>query len=518
MKIYIDGTNKVLESAGDESLLETLRKAGLVIDAPCGGQGKCGKCRLTIKEEGSHASKTVAACQYKPQCGSSASISVSLNTKPGAIAITHVKKNEIGTFQLPGLALDIGTTTVDAALVGPGGMIATIALPNDQKVYGADVMSRIGACCGEKDGRDNLHILSSLIRNEAQAIINAFQIDTFQSKTAEKLPVLAVAGNTTMLHLFLGEDPGGMAGLPFKPAFLDARSVEGSALGLSVDKVQTLPCLAAFIGADIMAGLACLDKPACLCKPERHRPPFLLLDLGTNAEMALVLEDRIICTSAAAGPALEGAGISCGMGGLKGAVSRVSRENGALKLDVIGGSPAHKVEPCGICGAGLVDAVALMLDEKVIDGSGAFTKGSEWKLAETKDCGKNLSITARDVRQFQLAKGAILSGVELLLRKAGLDERAVNTVYLAGGLGYYINPESAVKTGLLPAGFEGRIAAAGNLSLEGAARSLTEPDFIDYCTSLRSKCRVMDLAKEPDFMDCFADAMSFPEGSNLLKS
>jgi uncharacterized 2Fe-2S/4Fe-4S cluster protein (DUF4445 family) len=296
-----------------------------------------------------------------------------------------------------------------------------------------------------------------------------------------------------MQHLFWKRDPSGMALVPFQPAFLESLDCGGRELGIPVNKVVSLPNLSAFIGSDIVSGLAALES-------RKSEMPYLLLDLGTNAEMALVMEDRIICTSAAAGPALEGAGISCGMGGVRGAISRVSRSpTGELELGVIGDAP-----PRGLCGAGLVDTLALMRAEGVFDETGAFEGLPEAKWNLTGD----ISLCAKDLRAFQVAKAAIYSGVELLIKKAGLTSADIKTAYLAGGLGSYIRPESALKLGLLPEGI--RLEAPGNLSLSGAILCLQDSDFLERCKALIKRCTVMELASEPIFMDAYIEAMLFP--------
>jgi uncharacterized 2Fe-2S/4Fe-4S cluster protein (DUF4445 family) len=218
--------------------------------------------------------------------------------------------------------------------------------------------------------------------------------------------------------------------------------------------------------------------------------------------MALFHKGKIFCCSTAAGPALEGAGISCGTGSIAGAVNRVEKRGGSVVFSTIGGGP-----PVGVCGSGLVDAAAVMLDEGVIDETGAFIS----ETAESFPLAEGISLTRGDIRQFQLAKSAIISGIKMLCKAAGLEAEAVEQVYIAGGLGFYIAIDSAIRTGLLPPCFRDRSAVCGNTSLEGAARSLADPSFSALCNDIAARSATVDLASDPAFMEEFAENMLFPE-------
>jgi uncharacterized 2Fe-2S/4Fe-4S cluster protein (DUF4445 family) len=228
----------------------------------------------------------------------------------------------------------------------------------------------------------------------------------------------------------------------------------------------------------------------------------LLIDIGTNGEMALFHNGKVFCCSTAAGPAFEGAGISCGTGSIAGAVNRIEKRGGSFVVSTIGGGP-----PAGICGSGLIDAVAVMLDEGVIDETGAFTVEEQGSFPITE----GIAITRGDVRQFQLAKSAVISGIKILCKTGGLKVDAVEQVYIAGGLGFYIAIDSAIRTGLLPACFKDRSAVCGNTSLEGAVRHLTDPSFPALCNGIVTKSITVELAADPAFMEEFAENMLFPE-------
>jgi uncharacterized 2Fe-2S/4Fe-4S cluster protein (DUF4445 family) len=346
-------------------------------------------------------------------------------------------------------------------------------------------MSRINAAKNGKTGE-----LFTLINRQTDRTIRRF----CEKWGIARIEKLVVAGNTTMLHLFTGTDPSSMGEVPFTPVFLETRQFRGEELSLPVEHITVLPSIAAFIGGDIVSGLASLDILA-------GADNSLLIDIGTNGEMALFHEGRIYCCSTAAGPALEGAEISCGMGGVTGAISRITRENGNLSFTVIGNT-----EPRGICGSGLIDIMALMLREGIFDETGALDDAFSGGFALTE----NISIINRDVRQYQLAKSAILSGIKILCKNAGLALDGIGTVYIAGGLGFFINKENAVATGLLPREFLDRIAVCGNLSLRGALRCLgTDTDFLAACDRIIAKSVNIDLAADTAFMDEFAENMLF---------
>jgi len=411
-------------------------------------------------------------------------------------------RRRVSVVRHAGAAIDIGTTTVSARLIDleTSEVLDTVSQLNDQRVFGADVMSRIGAA---KNG--DTAKLHALINRQTEQILCAFR----ERRNIAKIEKLTVSGNTLMLHLFLNVDPSGMAMMPFTPAFLEERELAGGEISLSAERVIVLPSIASFIGGDITAGLAVLDIL-------NIDGPSLLVDIGTNGEMALSHRGNIFCCSTAAGPAFEGAEISCGVGGIKGAISGVEllRENAPasggettaladISVTTIGNAP-----PIGICGSGLIDAVAVMLKKGIIDETGYMADAQKgFYLAP------GVSVTGRDIRQFQLAKSAIMSGIKILCKNAGLGVTDVKNVFIAGGFGFFVNRENAVYTGIFPKEFLGLLSVSGNLSLQGAVDCLGEKDFLGRCRQITERCSVIDLAADPSFMDEFAGNMYFGEES-----
>jgi uncharacterized 2Fe-2S/4Fe-4S cluster protein (DUF4445 family) len=386
-----------------------------------------------------------------------------------------------------GAAIDIGTTTVSAKLIDLDSQLAldTVSQLNDQRAFGADVMSRIGAARNNMTGE-----LFTLINRQTQRILRSFM----ERRNISKIERLTVSGNTVMLHLFLKVDPSGMGELPFTPVFLEEKELNGKDLSLPVEKINVLPSISAFVGGDITAGLAVLD---IMNTPS----PALLVDIGTNGEMALVNRGTVYCCSTAAGPAFEGAEISCGVGGIKGAISAVEADGeSGVSITVIG-----NVSPIGICGSGLIDAAALMLKRGIIDETGFMTgSGKGFYLAP------GISINNRDIRQFQLAKSAIFSGIRILCRSAGIKTADIKNVFIAGGLGFFINKQNAVDAGLFPKEFIGRLSVCGNLSLQGAEECLINNNFIAKGKDIISRAVVIDLAADPSFTDEFTENLLFP--------
>jgi uncharacterized 2Fe-2S/4Fe-4S cluster protein (DUF4445 family) len=491
-KITLQNSPIVCPAGDGETILLACARAGVILSAPCGGRGRCGKCKVRLLEGqvkgvradtgAPDADGNVLACSTVPV--SDITITCNENTEISGGETSAARSRNYPTRA--GVAIDIGTTTVSVKLIDLDSSLVldTVSELNDQRAFGADVMSRIGAA---RNGR--MDELFALINRQTGRILRFF-MERYGNKQIERA---VISGNTVMLHLFLNVDPSGMGELPFTPVFLEEKELKGKDLSLPVEKITVLPSVSAFIGGDITAGLAVLD---IMNVPS----PSLLVDIGTNGEMALVNRGTVYCCSTAAGPAFEGAEISCGVGGIKGAISVVEEDGEAgVSITTIGNAA-----PIGICGSGLIDAVALMLKRGIIDETG-FMAGSDkcFYLAP------GISINGRDIRQFQLAKSAILTGIRMLCRSAGLAVTDINNVFIAGGLGFFINKQNAVNAGLFPKEFLGKLSICGNLSLQGAEEGLLNKDFMKKCKEITSKCSIIELAKDPTFTDEFTDNLLF---------
>jgi len=369
-----------------------------------------------------------------------------------------------------GAALDIGTTTVQAQLVNLDTYetLETFSALNNQRIFGADVMSRISAA---RDGK--LDELFSAINNQTKNILKQFII----KRNLDNIEKCNVSGNTTMLHLFCRADPSAMGVVPYTPSFLEERYFTAKDLSLSAEKVMLLPGISAFIGADIVAGLAFLDIVS-------KGKDALFVDIGTNGEMAVwkEKEKRFFCCSTAAGPCFEEAEISCGL--------RASD---------------------------FINAIAYMIHKSVINETGALTEkflNTGFPLNSFNSCAtsnhmEDKVITQKDIRHFQLAKSAIYSGIKLLCKTASMDLTKIDAAYIAGGLGTALNFENAAITGLLPVEIIDKASACGNTSLMGAAKSLTDPSFLQHCREVIARAEIAELANDKYFAAAFAHNMSF---------
>lgn len=415
-----------------------------------------------------------------------------------------------------GLGVDIGTTTVVAYLLDldSGALAGTRSALNDQRSSGADVISRIAYTLEAPEGLENL-------RSRIAAQLSSMAASLLATVGAEPADLLtmAIAGNTTMLHLLAGVPPSAIAAAPFSPAFTSRVELGARDLGLEMaatTRAYLLPGVSAYVGADIVAGIAALGMA------ERDETS-LLLDIGTNGELALGGSSGILCCATAAGPAFEGAGISMGMGGVEGAVDSVWLDRaagpGGIGFSTIGGAA-----PRGLCGSGVLDALAVFLDLGLVDDTGRIVEANEADalgrglsaLITDGPAGPRLAVgggiflTQADVRSLQLAVAAIAAGIDVLLARAGKAASQVDRVFLAGGFGSYLEVASAVRVGLLPRALADRIVVAGNTSGAGAAAACLSLARLEACDRVRGLCSYVELSSQPDFNEAYMERMMFP--------
>ena len=464
-----------------ERLLDVLRRAEVNVTAPCGGLGRCGKCRATVNGE------EVLACQYRLR--EDAEITVR-ELRGGVVLGGGTKAAGSGTRL--GAALDLGTTTLALALydLDTGVCVGRRTAWNAQAAYGADVITRAQYCMEHPAGTANLQ---SVIHSQLDEILRAL------GTSLQDIEALFVAGNTIMQHLFAGLDPSPIAVAPFTPRTLFE------------DSEHFAPCAAGYVGGDITAGLLASG----LFEKEGK---YLFLDVGTNGEMALGGSRGFTCCAVASGPAFEGAGIVCGMAGVDGAVSRVGLRDGKLFYEVIGGGEAK-----GLCGSGLVDLAALLCREGIVTASGLLLPPDEapdqWAayLKEDEDGNgvffltPSVYLTARDIRQLQLAKAAVAAGIRVLLKKSGTDLSEIQGLYLAGGFGSFLDPHSAADIGMLPKELTEKTTVLGNASLAGASMALTDEGARARLRDIQRACRYIELSGDRDFNEEYPEQMFFYE-------
>jgi uncharacterized 2Fe-2S/4Fe-4S cluster protein (DUF4445 family) len=416
-----------------------------------------------------------------------------------------------------GAAVDIGTTTVVGYLfdLEDGRYLSSAASYNPQARHGADVISRIHHAITNSHGLDQLH-------QEAVGVVNEVikQAASQAKVNTENIYEVVLVGNTCMHHLFLGIDPRPLGQSPYVPSVTELVNVEARDVGIdvhSLGNVVFLPVIAGFVGADTVGVI--------LASELTSRPHAVLaIDMGTNGEVVLWNGRDLLVASCAAGPAFEGAQIQHGTRAMPGAIERVERQDHDLLVHTIGGVPA-----IGICGSGLFDAVAVLLEIGIVDGMGRITScdGLPSKLAqrlrgegphrqvtlvtaERTANGHPIVITQRDVRQVQLAKGAVRAAVELLLAEAGLKAEDVGEVMLAGAFGNYVNPHSILRMGMLPPAIaEERVHGIGNAAGAGAALALLSVSQRQRAAELACQATHVELFTRPQFQEVFADAMLF---------
>ncbi len=461
-----------------ENLLSCLRRGGVFTDAPCGGQGRCGKCRVILN------GAEVLACQTAMD----RDMTLTLPSSAAQILTAGSDPAPYGPVR-PGwaLAFDIGTTTVVGFLLRDGQEMACESRSNPQIAFGADVITRIG--CAQKG---NAKALTAAIRDCLEEMTHA--LCRKATIHPHQIATISFVGNPAMQQLFLGMDVENLAKLPFAPVLTKAKILPAK---------EYLPCWenAGLLIVPDISGFVGADTVGCVLSSRMYHQEemTLLVDIGTNGEMVLGNQDRLLACSTAAGPALEGANIRCGMRGKAGAIDHVWPEPEGFGFSVIGGGA-----PQGICGSGLIDAAAGALEKGLLNRRG--------KVLTPDRCihiAPNISLTQEDIRQLQLAKGAIRAGIELLARQMGIDIAQIDRVYWAGAFGSFMDAASACRIGLLPPQLAGKITALGNAAGSGAKRLATEENALAQAQKIAEKVEFIELATLPDFPRTFAKQMEF---------
>lgn len=571
-QVYFIREKKQIEVPEGTTILEAERLAGLLPDAPCGGAGTCGKCRVSVDGQDVRACQTRITEDLQVDTAVSSSLndaviltegfSRSVPFAPGiAVHPVELKKTVPGDRRsdwermltalseasgertdafLPDpelssalyercrqggiwyithtdreildiraekkdfclAAFDIGTTTLAGYLLdaADGRALAVESRMNPQAQYGADVIMRADYALSH-----GTEALSRCIRQELDAMVGSLAAQAGRER-ADILQV-CVVGNTCMHHLFLNLSPASLVHAPYTPAISQALTLPAAPYGLNIHpkgQLLMLPNIAGYVGADTSGCLLAV-------RPDQKEEITLLLDIGTNGEMVLGNRDRLVTCSTAAGPAFEGAKIECGMRGTDGAVDHVAYENGVWRYTTIGSRPA-----VGLCGSGLLDLTAQLLQHGLIDENGTLESGQEdpktFLLVRPEDSGngKGVFLTQKDVREVQLAKAAIAAGIRILMNTLSITEDDIRCLYIAGAFGNYMDPASAGAIGLIPPSLTGRIRPVGNAAGEGARIALLNAGEWRLADRLTKTVEFVELAALPEFQDCFVDELEFP--------
>lgn len=523
---------------GNPTILEYCRSHGVTgIEAPCGGKGTCGKCKVTVTKP---YYKEVLACQTKICDGmeiivgggtitgvgtdmNEAKVSASDEMVVLVDRKSDMQENPVSVYGNHSsnadtlAACDIGTTTVVCYLIDKetGQIISTRSGANPQRSFGADVLSRIDAAA-RADDNDKANGGLQMMQTQIVSLLNSWISEMLTECGRTKVSRFSVAGNTVMCHLLMGISPEKMGKAPFLPDEYFGR--EYNPLDIGLENCQTMiifPAVSGFVGGDITAGM--METVNC-------NELTLYLDIGTNGEMALGKGDRYVCCATAAGPAFEGAQIELGMPASKGAVDKVWLEGRRIKYSVIGND-----RPVGLCGSGLIDALAVLLKAGIIDENGTILSGQELPIlfrsyvfeVEAEEAAQSTEpslavhiapgvyITQEDIRKLQLAKGAIAAGIEVLFKEYGCTPCNIDVLTFAGGFGNYIDKASAAAIGLFPQELLDKAKEVGNAAGNGAVSAALSQEAWERALDISGDMRYIELASYPHFDEMYVEHMNF---------
>lgn len=543
--IHIKPEDQRINSEKGQSLLEALIGAGIFLRTDCGSKGGCGKCRVKIvagAAEGaakpddsevkilgqSEISKGMRlACRFeisgdltlKIPDTSRLSAEVAQKGLPTLFdKLADLKPPRVGSDEFYGLAVDLGTTTIAIYLcnLNTGTVMASTSARNPQNLFGDDVMSRISA----------IRLNPVLLARQQNMAVKAVEwgITSLCRSTRidpQKINSMVVVGNSTMIHIFVGENPSSIGIFPYTPQFETEKKLSAGSIGFGFNpkaQIHTLPLITGFIGADIVSAALAADLMQC-------EPGTMLVDVGTNGEIMYLGKDGLSATSCATGPAFEGAAISHGMHAVSGAIDAVSitGNSGSVYCSVIQQNPAQPKKPAGLCGTGVISTVAELYRAGLILKDGAFNdqtdspnlRLNEEQLAEfivvppenTLD-GRPVTFNQNDVRAIQLAKGALRTGIDLLCKMTGME--LPTRLLVAGAFGSFINKRDALTIGMFPQISKDRIDVVGNAAGAGAILALFDENTLARANELALATRVLDLSTHPDFQDTFINSLEFP--------
>ena len=587
-KVSFPLQNITIEVRAGTTVLDAEIAAGLRPDAPCGGIGVCGKCRVEILSK-SGERRSVLACETQVNrdltvftavdedhhiltegTGTEKELAPAIRTlrlqvekatlehptsdwerlcqavheadggviHPDPVQANGLRKaletcdyapqavlyqEELLDLRKEGrllaAAIDIGTTTVVLYLADleTGKVLATGSMLNPQTQYGADVISR---------AQYAMHHTTEPLSSAIREAINELLTDALEKAgaSAQDIYALVIVGNTCMHHLFLGIDPSSLVLSPYVPAIAEPLVLPAAQYGLLANvhaKLFLLPCIAGFVGADTSSVMLASDFD--------HREILTLaIDIGTNGELVIGDRHRMVACSTAAGPAFEGAKITFGMRGANGAIDHASIEAGALKYSVIGSE-----KPRGICGSGLLDLTAALLAAGILDETGRFSDPEDlpkeahaladrlrtidglrcFVVAEASESasGSCIYLSQKDIREVQLAKGAMAAGIALMLEHLGRKVSDIQEVLIAGAFGNYMSPESACAIGLIPAELLSKIKTVGNAAGTGALMCALSSRCFERTAEMAAHTEFIELASNPNFQDRFVEELMFPE-------
>jgi uncharacterized 2Fe-2S/4Fe-4S cluster protein (DUF4445 family) len=490
VKIRLSPLDKQISVARGTSLIDVLHEFG--VEFPCGGKGTCGKCKVRLlqgeilvsQEHRSLLTKLGHAQDCRLACKSTAESDLVLEVEQYEVLIQADESAfDFKARSAYGIAVDLGTTSLIAQLLDLSNakVLAVETALNPQRRWGSDLISRVESALAGNGPQ-----MTALIRQEIGNILQKLM-----GKRRIPIERIVLVGNTVMHHLFCELDLRPLAFYPFESPDLGVKHFRAKDLNwkINCNEVVFYPSIGSFVGSDILAGIYATGM-------WRKKDLSVLVDLGTNGEIVLGNNAGFLCASTAAGPAFEGARISKGMLATTGAISSVSARDEGFHCSVIGNVSAR-----GICGSGLIDAVAVLLDKNLLGEFGEFLSGDS-----AINLTRKVELTARDVQEFQLAKAAIAAGLSILMRKMEVGPGEIEHIYLAGAFGSYINLEKMLRTGMMDFPRD-RFHKLGNSALIGAKMFLFSG--MDVPEAILAKTDHVNLESEGDFQDVFVNKLSF---------
>lgn len=537
-----------------ESVLRCAQNAGVSCENICGGKGTCGKCKVKVeigefnavtKEEEKYftakeleAGYRLACCLYPKYWFKACEVLVMNSVEEQKQFVFETEGDGIDFFQKKsieygwnlkhgnvgkyGLAIDIGTTNIEALFwnLEDTSCIARVVRSNPQQKYGGDVVSRIAYAVESKNHFKELcKVLKDAIKDMIDFFLNKMQ----STNTEGVLEKIVVAGNAAMMHFFIEEDVSGFAKAPYQSTYKDARCMTGEVLGIRGAELLLLPNIESFVGADTVGVMLYLDKKYQMENIDIKDLIILVIDIGTNGELILQVNGQYYVASTSAGPAFEGAAMVYGMRAEPGAITGISFCKEGYTLQVIGDK-----RPKGICGSGYIEIVAKLYEIGVIEETGYLLTKQEARekglseflvqhLRESeygtvfelyKDVQSEVLLTQKDIRELQLAKGAIVAGVNTMLKKCNLKPKDVDKCYLAGAFGTYLDGECAKLIGLLPNILTERIIPVGNGALVGSCQVLMEEERFELAKNMAAEARHISLSEEKEFREEYIRGMN----------
>lgn len=535
LTINFQPNNQIVEVSSGTTILEAARMAGLELVAPCGGTGRCGRCLVKIFSPENNdyvfslACKTIVKNNLFVEWDNPLQSLLGgqlgrVNLEPAVFlsADGHLEHREgfnLTTLNcrdknILGLALDLGTTTLAGYLydLSGGACLSAASTSNGQIAYGTDVITRMAYA--EQSSGHYQELRRAIIQSINKLIADCCSMAGTSSSSIYEL---VIVGNTPMIHLLLQWPLESLKEAPFQPYIMGPVYIKAEELALQVAPEALCyfpPFIGGFIGSDALAA-------SLACELTQLNGNVLLLDIGTNAEILLKSGDNLLAVSAPAGPALEGGNLSGGMIASPGAISRVTMDY-EVNLEVIG-----DIKPMGICGSGVIDAIAEMIRLRIIRCDGSLSETHQlppvtsYKIKNRLISGPRgevyfkladeIRISQRDIREIQLAKGAIAAGMELLLKEAGLRQEDISQILLAGGFGNYLNPVNAHRTGMLGNAPLKGIKQVGNTAGTGAAMMLLSYSGRKDAEVLSTRFKHLELANDPRYQDLFIKSLYFSE-------